>query len=73
MGEPLTPSHLMIGRRILNLPDNLGYLLDPADEEFTVDPTQLRKRARYLSSTLNHLWKRWGSEYLVELGISSAI
>ena len=65
--ESLTPSHLMIGRRILNLPDNLGYLLDPADEEFTVDPTQLRKRARYLSSTLNHFWKRWRSEYLVEL------
>ena len=52
--EPLTPSHLMIGRRILNLPDNLGYLLDPGDEEFTVDPTQLRKRAKYLSNTLNH-------------------
>ena len=56
--EPLTPSHLMIGRRILNLPDNLGYLLDPGDEEFTVDPTQLRKRAKYLSNTLNHFWRR---------------
>ena len=65
--EPLTPSHLMIGRRILNLPDNLGYLLDPGDEEFTVDPTQLLKRAKYLSNTLNHFWRRWRSEYLVEL------
>ena len=65
--EPLTPSHLMIGRRILNLPDNLGYLLDPGDEEFTVDPTQLRKRAKYLSNTLNHFWRRWRNEYLVEL------
>jgi hypothetical protein len=57
----------MIGRRILNLPDNLGYLLDPGDEEFTLDSTQLRKRAKYLSNTLNHFWKRWRSEYLVEL------
>ena len=65
--EPLTPSHLMVGRRILNLPDNLGCLLDPTDEEFTIDPTQLRKRAKYLSNTLNHFWKRWRSEYLVEL------
>ena len=51
--EPLTPSHLLIGRRILNIPDNLGYLLDPVDEEFTVDASQLRKRVKYLSSTLN--------------------
>ena len=50
--EPLTPSHLLIGRRILNIPDNLGYLLDPVDEEFTVDASQLRKRVKYLSSTL---------------------
>ena len=65
--EPLTPSHLLIGRRILNLPDNLGYLSDPADEEFTVDSSQLRKRVKHLSNTLNHFWKRWRSEYLVEL------
>ena len=65
--EPLTPSHLMIGRRILNLPDNLGYLLDPGDKEFMLDSTQLRKRAKYLSNLLNHFWKRWRSEYLVEL------
>ena len=23
--EPLTPSHLLVGRRILNLPDHLNY------------------------------------------------
>lgn len=32
----LTPSHLLIGRRILSLPDDLSYLED-SDEEFTVD------------------------------------
>ena len=30
--EPLTPSHLLVGRRILNLPDHLGHLTDPKDE-----------------------------------------
>ena len=65
--EPLTPSHLLLGRRILNLPDNLGYLPDPADEEFTVDSSHLRRRVRHLSNTLNHFWRRWRDEYLVEL------
>ena len=35
--EPLTPSHLLVGRRILNLPDHIGYLCDPDDEEFAAD------------------------------------
>ena len=26
MEEPLTPSHLLVGRRILNLPDHLGLI-----------------------------------------------
>ena len=39
--EPLSPSHLMISRRVLNLPDHLGYPVDTGDEEFTIDGTQL--------------------------------
>ena len=39
--EPLTPSHLLVGRRILNLPDYLGHLADPSDDDFTVDPMLL--------------------------------
>ena len=34
--EPLTPSHLLIGRRILTLPDYLGYICEPSDEDFEV-------------------------------------
>jgi len=55
--EPLTPSHLMIGRRILNLPDDLGYLIEPGDEEFTTDPSHLRRRAQHINNTLNHFWR----------------
>ena len=32
--EPLTPSHLLMGRRILSLPDNLTAIADPDDSEF---------------------------------------
>ena len=65
--EPLTPSHLLIGRRVLNLPDHLGHLCDPGDEDFDIDSTQLTRRTKHLSNTLNHFWKRWRSEYLAEL------
>ncbi len=55
--EALTPSHLIVGRRILNLPDHIGYLCDSTDdEEFSINSTQLAKRVKHLSSTLNHFW-----------------
>jgi hypothetical protein len=65
--EPLTPSHLLIGHRVLSLPDHLGHLCDPGDEDFDIDSSQLNKRMKHLSNTLNHFWKRWRSEYLAEL------
>ena len=65
--EPLTPSHLLIGRRVLNLPDNLGYDLELGDDEFVIDASQLDKRVKHLSNILNQFWKRWRTEYLTEL------
>ena len=65
--EPLTLSHLPIGRRVLNLPDYLDNLCDPGDEDFDLDATQLTRRTKYLSSILNHFWGRWRNEYLAEL------
>jgi hypothetical protein len=67
MEEPLTPSHLLIGRRVLNLPDHLGSSHDPEGEEFTVNPNQLSERMKRLGGALNHFWKRWRTEYLTEL------
>ena len=65
--EPLTPSHLIVGRRLLNLPDHLGYVCDPDDNDFEIDASQLTKRMRHLASILNHFWRRWRLEYLNEL------
>jgi hypothetical protein len=64
--EPLTPSHLLVGRRILSLPDNLTYF-EPEDENFEVTDESLQRRAKHLNSVLNHFWKRWSKEYLLEL------
>jgi len=65
--EPLTPSHLLVGRRLLNLPDNLSTVEEDSDEDFHVSDTTLQKKARHLNNTLNHFWNRWVKEYLLEL------
>ena len=69
MDEPLTPSHLLTGHRILSLPSN-PKLNDKenGDEEFCLNECdQLTRRARHLNRTLNTLWDRWRQEYLLEL------
>ena len=64
--EPLTPSHLLIGRRLLSLPDHLTHG-EIADEAIESGPSLLTKRAQYVSTTINSFWKRWKNEYLLEL------
>ena len=66
--EPLTPSHLLVGQQLLNLPDYLGYVCDPGDEDFEVnDSQQLKRIMKHLASVLGHFWRRWRTEYLNEL------
>ena len=65
--EPLTPSHLLVGHRILNLPDHLNYHEEDGDEEFEITDETLQRKTKHLSSVLNHFWKRWSKEYLIEL------
>ena len=57
--EPLTPSHLIVGRRLMDLPNDVG---NDSDVEFDVDSSALTKRARYLSLTVNCFWERWRRE-----------
>ena len=61
--EPLTPSHLLVGYRILTLPD--ASVPAETDDDYT--PENLTRRAAHLAKTLERFWKRWKREYLLEL------
>ena len=63
--EPLTPSHLLVGRRVLSLPDPAHSQIE--DDDLEISGNRLTKRMRYLNRTLNHFWRRWKAEYLMEL------
>ncbi|XP_028416184.1 uncharacterized protein LOC114539807 [Dendronephthya gigantea] len=59
--EPLTPSHLVLGKRILTVPTQVE--IDANDE----GKNELLKREKYLKNVLKHFWKRWKLEYLTQL------
>ena len=60
LNEPLTPSHLLVGFRILTTatPD----LSDQNDKE-----DDLPCKVIHLKKVFNNFWKRWRKEYLLEL------
>jgi hypothetical protein len=65
LDEPLTPSHLLVGRRLMNFP---GHLLATShDSECDVDGCDLNARLKHLNRLLDSFWKRWRREYLLEL------
>ena len=59
--EALTPSHLIIGRLLLNLPDEMCYR--SSEEELSLEPTAviLNRRMKYLHSTIDQFWERWNA------------
>ena len=63
--EPLTPAHLLCGRRLLSLPDSICYN-DPK-EEYGLTREHLTRRLVHLNKLLSDFWKRWQTEYLMEL------
>ena len=62
--KPLTPSHLLCGRRLMSLPHS--NTSDSPDYDVDVQPRDLSRRMQHLSNILNHLWKIWRNEYLME-------
>ena len=67
--EPLTPSHMIYGRRLLSLPDYLCHT-EESDQDYL--PTcnsrnVLSKRVTYIQTVLNQFWNHWKRDYLVEL------
>lgn len=65
MDEPLTPSHLIYGRRLLGLPD--AKTGDLSDTDVELSSTDLSKRMNHLSNVMNHFWHRRKQEYLMGL------
>ncbi len=60
--EPLTPFHLMHGRRLNQLADEVDFKVDDLE-----DSTAYTRRFRYLIKKLDHFWSRWRHEYLIDL------
>lgn len=63
--EPVTPSHLIAGRRLMSLPD--GPYNRDIDDDAIIEHATLTKRMIHLSKVLDHFWRRWTKEYLLEL------
>ena len=64
MRDLLTPSQLVIGRRLLS---SHGSVNRPSEGYHTVH--DLSRREKYLNTLLSHFWKRWQKEYLTELRV----
>ena len=57
------PSHLLLGYRVLSLPD--PPLSD--DPDYGESANDLSRRMKHLLKTSEKFWKRWKKEYLLEL------
>ena len=64
--EPLTPSHLLIGYRVLSLPDP-SKDINPNYQE---SASSLTRRMKHAAKVSEQFWRRWRWEYLVELRVS---
>ena len=66
--EPLTPAHLLYGRRITALPHirvEQDEILDPDYNQN--GNAEIQKKFKRLALLLQHFWTRWRQEYLTSL------
>ena len=64
--EPISPSHLLHGKRIVTLPHSITQDDENHDPDFG-DDSALRRRAKRQALVIKHFWNRWKSEYLTAL------
>ena len=61
--QPLTPSHLVLGRRLLTpAKSDRSYVSEELDRS-----RKASRRQKHLRTVLEHFWKRWQREYLTQL------
>lgn len=60
--SPLTPSHFLVGKRLLSLPSN-----KITSEDLVGSRKSILKRYKYQQNILNQFWRRWRTEYLLSL------
>jgi hypothetical protein len=64
--EPLTPSHLLYGRRITSLPHPIVED-DEINEPNFGNMSEITRRAQIQALILQHFWSQWKAEYLTSL------
>ena len=64
--QPITPAHLLYGRRIVPLPHSTIQMDEISDPDFG-DTSELRRRAKAQAIVMKHFWSRWKHEYLTTL------
>ena len=64
--EPLTPAHLLHGRRITCLPHETVEFDELTDPNYR-EASQVRKRAKVQAAVLRDFQRRWRNEYLTSL------
>ena len=63
--EPLTPAHLLYGKRMTSLPHS--YEDDVENPDYVVSESRVRKRLTNHARLLQHFQTRWKKEYLTSL------
>ena len=64
--EPLTPAHLLYGRRIVPLPHPITEGNEINDPDHSSN-SEVKERARTITVFLNNFWRRWRTAYLTSL------
>ena len=64
--EPLTPSHLLFGRRICQVPHALNKPEELEDPTY-VNDSAMREKINRHTMVIQKFWNRWKTEYLTSL------